>query len=246
MIAAFRRGVRFRCTRCGECCTRLSANLPLSARDVRRISAHLRMSVRSFVAAYGLHVVDRVRHRGGVIDIPSIELQVPASGTCVFLDSERQCAIQAVKPSGCARTPVGEYVAGGSPARWQGALSYWPGIGLGERYPRARIERLLREEMASEAAEIDAIVRSGGDLARLLRTQLPPPLVRETTTTGGERHGTSIPRTAPHPERSRPALDLPARRRRSDTVKGQGGSDAGRRRGPARRRRPPGATRLTG
>jgi Fe-S-cluster containining protein len=191
MIAAFRRGVRFQCTRCGECCTRLRGNVPLSSTDVRRISRQLGLSIRSFVDAYGLHVVDRVHVGGRVLDIPSIELRVPRSGTCVFLDEERRCAIQDVKPSVCDRTPFVGYVAEGSARAWREASSYCPGIGVGKRYTPSRIGRLLQREAVAEEAEIDAILASGGDLGRVLRTELPPPLVRETTIEQGGRHGTA-------------------------------------------------------
>lgn len=235
MIAAFRQGLRFKCTACGECCTRLRANLPLSSGDVRRISRYLRMSIRSFVEAYGVHVIDRVRDQGSVVDIPSIELRVPSTGVCVFLDRDRRCTIHEVKPAICARTPFVDYVANGRPTIWKEAVSYCPGIGLGERYSPARVNRLLREEMEAEDAEIDALVRGGGELNRLLRTRLPAPEVREThATEGGEDDGPSKSTPAVIAERQGSALGFSTRRghdaaaTRRDPSKGPGKPGAAR------------------
>lgn len=212
MIAAFRRGVRFECTRCGECCTRLRANLPLTSTDVRRISAHLGLTIRSFVETYGVHAVDRVHLRGTTLDIPSIELRVPANGTCVFLDAERRCTIHEVKPAVCERTPFVGYVAEGGATAWNEAVSYCPGIGIGPRYSPARIRRQLREEAASDEAEIDLIIRNGSDLDRVLQARLPAPQVRETTIEEGDLHGIASPPAAA-PTAHGQALDRPARRR---------------------------------
>jgi Fe-S-cluster containining protein len=190
VIDAFRRGLRFRCTRCGECCARLDGDIPLSTTDVRRISAHLGLAVRDFVDRYAVHVVDRVGAGEDAVDVPSLELRVPASGRCVFLGDDARCAINDVKPLVCARSPFVRYVAEGGPQAWA-AAAYCPGLGTGERYSARRIARLLDEEAALDAAELERVARAGGDLGRVLGAPLPPPVVRTPPSPEGGSHGRS-------------------------------------------------------
>jgi uncharacterized protein len=179
MIQAFRRGVRFHCTECGECCKRLTADLPLSHADVRRISAHLRVSVRAFVTRYCRHRVEVVRHGGTVTRVPSISLRAPASGRCAFLDDAGRCGIQAVKPLVCAHSPFVGYVAEGAPSVWARARAYCPGVGVGRRWSRRAIEGLLRRERKLEDDDIREAAAHHGDLEAVFATKLPPPLITE-------------------------------------------------------------------
>jgi len=178
MIPAFARGVRFGCTACGKCCTKLKGDLPLTHDDVVRVSAHLKLSVRAFVAKYCRHVVDVVRTSGRTVRMPSIELRVPPSGRCVFLDDTDRCSIHEAKPFICSQTPFMAFVAEGSPGVWDEARSYCPGVGQGEWFSRKAIDRLLQEERDVEQGDHERLRTHRGSLARVFGCRLPRPVVR--------------------------------------------------------------------
>jgi Fe-S-cluster containining protein len=86
-------GVWYACQRCGNCC-RWPGEVPVSAEEIARISAHLGLSEEDFVERYttlrsnraGLALVSRPNHE------------------CIFLEGI-DCRIQAVKPDQCAGFP---------------------------------------------------------------------------------------------------------------------------------------------
>lgn len=189
MIAAFEKGIRFQCTRCGECCRSLRSDLPLSPRDVSRISRHLGLSIGRFVRRYGRHVRETIAYPGGVLEAPQIFLRVPPSGRCTFLRGN-ECVLQSVKPEVCARSPLVGYVAEDRSA-WKRAKEMCPGIGRGPWYSRRAIMRILNHERAEEEREARQLRRHGWNLGRMLRAALPSPTRRRLTLTSRDLEGSS-------------------------------------------------------
>ncbi len=84
----------FVCRRCGQCC-REPGYVYLSAADIDRIAAYLEMDVHAFTAQYTRLPPER---RG-------LSLNESDDQSCVFLDAQGRCAIQAVKPVQCELFP---------------------------------------------------------------------------------------------------------------------------------------------
>jgi len=181
MIQAFEEGVRFGCTQCGECCTRLKSDIALSHDDVTRISRHLGLSVQTFVRDHGVHFVAVIRQPGRALELPLVALRVPKSGRCVFLDGSGRCSIHEVKPFLCSHSPFMAYVAEGAPSVWQEAVSYCPGVGRGDRYDREQIARSLGEERDLEEEDFARLEEHEGDLERIFGTRLPERVVLEVS-----------------------------------------------------------------
>lgn len=83
------------CRRCGACC-RVEGYVRLRAKDVEAIAAHLGLSVDAFTCRYTRLTDDR---RG-------LSLTEKPDGSCIFLESDNTCRIQAAKPDQCRSFPM--------------------------------------------------------------------------------------------------------------------------------------------
>ncbi len=86
----------FVCRCCGQCC-REPGYVYLTADDVQRIAAFLKMDVETFTERYTR--LDPQRS--------GLSLNEKEDESCVFLDQQGKCLIQPVKPSQCAAFPYG-------------------------------------------------------------------------------------------------------------------------------------------
>lgn len=84
----------FACQHCGQCC-REPGYVYLTPDDIDRIATFLGMDVETFTTRYTKLAPQR---RG-------LSLIDDASGACIFLNEQNECAIQAVKPAQCEAFP---------------------------------------------------------------------------------------------------------------------------------------------
>src|SRR5262245_11014179 len=127
------KGLRFTCTRCGNCCRNHGAYtyVYLSAKDVSAIALHLGMPEKAFLEAY-------CRTEEGWV---TLRMDSPA---CPFLEQGNTCAIYPVRPKQCATWPFWKENLRRSV--WEGEVKAdCPGIDRGELHSRAEIERTARE-----------------------------------------------------------------------------------------------------
>jgi hypothetical protein len=130
------KGLRFGCTRCGNCCRNHGAYtyVYLAEADVSAIALHLGMSREAFLAAH-------CREEDGWV---TLRMDSPA---CAFLRADNTCAIYPVRPKQCATWPF--WTENLVRAVWEGEVAAdCPGIGHGELHPRAEVERVARENDA--------------------------------------------------------------------------------------------------
>lgn len=86
-------GEVFACQRCGHCCQG-SGGIILTAKDLRRIAAHVRLSPQEFLAAHAERKSGRDR------------LRVGPDGFCVFYDHElKGCGVHPARPDVCRAWP---------------------------------------------------------------------------------------------------------------------------------------------
>jgi len=129
----YENGLRFSCTRCGNCCRNHGAYtyVYLAPRDVSAIARHLGLGEGAFVARY-CQVED---------GWTSLRMDSPA---CPFLEPGNTCAIYPVRPKQCATWPFWKENLARS--TWEGEVKAdCPGIDEGELHPREEIERIARE-----------------------------------------------------------------------------------------------------
>jgi Fe-S-cluster containining protein len=95
MTGQGRRGDRFECQRCGNCC-RVEGYVRLAAGEVDTISRHLGLDIGEFTRQFTRLTADR----------RCLSLTEQGNGACVFLQRGGGCRVQAVKPEQCRGFPV--------------------------------------------------------------------------------------------------------------------------------------------
>ena len=150
-------GLRFHCTQCGNCCTGLPGFVWVGPEDEQRIADHLGLRQDEFRRRYTRDVGGRL----SLIENPG--------GDCIFLTDERLCSIQPVKPRQCVAFPFWPRIVA-SRAAWEESAKTCPGMGHGDFYSRAEIERLTDpqtsrselERIMNKAPRRDAQAPGGG------------------------------------------------------------------------------------
>jgi Fe-S-cluster containining protein len=126
----YRDGLRFRCTRCGHCCTGAPGVVWVTDADLAAIAAYRGESVQQVTALY-TRPVDGER-----------SLREKANGDCVFYDRAAGCTIYPVRPPQCRTWPFWESNVR-TPEAWQRTCAVCPGSGQGELIPAEEITRRL-------------------------------------------------------------------------------------------------------
>lgn len=120
----YQQGLRFQCTRCGNCCTIASGNVWLNRKDVEHISGYLEIPEQIFRERYCE---------------PDMRLRRLPAGRCVFYNGTG-CSIHPAKPSQCKAYP---FLPGAimTPHTWAEMAKICPGIGKGPIWTVIEINR---------------------------------------------------------------------------------------------------------
>ncbi len=123
-------GLRFRCTRCGKCCTGAPGFVWVDADEQATIADFLGEGRERFLQFYTRRLA-----RGQ-------SLRERANGDCVFYQRDKGCTIYPVRPRQCRTWPFWESNVR-SPQAWQETCAICPGSGTGELVPAEEITRRL-------------------------------------------------------------------------------------------------------
>ncbi|MBN1612517.1 MAG: YkgJ family cysteine cluster protein [Polyangiaceae bacterium] len=126
-------GLRFSCTRCGDCCRRPSGHLFLSAADLRRLARALRLSDEEFFLAY-CEVVD-------VELAQRVSLVATEDDSCVLL-GDQGCTVYEHRPLQCRAYPFWGTSLVDAKA-WDAVAASCPGVGGGWLWSKECIEQWL-------------------------------------------------------------------------------------------------------
>jgi Fe-S-cluster containining protein len=124
-------GLRFRCTRCGHCCTGAPGYVWVDEAEVEAIARF-----RGEVPAEAEAVYTRAA-------LGRRTLREKASGDCVFYDRQAGCTVYPVRPRQCRTWPFWESNVA-SPEAWARTCRVCPGSGQGELIPAEEITRRLK------------------------------------------------------------------------------------------------------
>jgi Fe-S-cluster containining protein len=128
----YRDGLRFRCTRCGNCCTGAPGFVWVNDEETRAIAEHRGEPLEEFVAIY-----TRTASRGR-------SLREKLNGDCIFYDREAGCTIYPVRPRQCRTWPFWTSNVS-SPEAWEETCAVCPGSGQGDLISAEEITRRMRE-----------------------------------------------------------------------------------------------------
>lgn len=126
----YRDGLRFQCTRCGNCCTGAPGVVWVNDEEIQDIAAH---RGEPFAEAFALYTRPFGRNRS---------LREKENGDCVFYDRTQGCTIYPVRPRQCRTWPFWDSLVA-TEAAWQGTCEHCPGAGQGELIPVEEITRRL-------------------------------------------------------------------------------------------------------
>jgi Fe-S-cluster containining protein len=123
----YRDGLRFECTRCGNCCGGASGSVRVSDAEIEALALRAGLRPDEFRAVYTR------RLRGG-----DVSLRERSDGTCVLYAAERGCTVYADRPRQCRTWPFWRSVVH-SPERWAEEARGCPGIGRGPLHTAGQI-----------------------------------------------------------------------------------------------------------
>ncbi len=124
-------GLRFRCTRCGNCCTGAPGVVWVNDEEIAAIARYRAEHVAHVTGLY-TRPVDGQR-----------SLREQANGDCVFFDRGQGCTIYPVRPRQCRTWPFWESNLH-SPQAWKQTCEVCPGSGKGDLIPVEEITRRVK------------------------------------------------------------------------------------------------------
>jgi Fe-S-cluster containining protein len=123
-------GLRFRCTRCGDCCTGEPGNVWVNAEEIAAIAELRGESAREVTARF-----TALGHRGRT-------LREKGNGECVFYDQGKGCTVYAVRPRQCRTWPFWASNLE-TPEDWERTKAVCPGSGHGQLISADEITRRM-------------------------------------------------------------------------------------------------------
>jgi Fe-S-cluster containining protein len=127
----YRDGLRFECTRCGNCCTGAPGYVWLTNKEILTIARLVELPKAEFLAVY-----TKRAPRG-------VTLREKANGDCVFFDASRGCTIYENRPRQCRTWPFWDSNVESSQS-WESMRRGCPGAGQGELIPVEEITRRMK------------------------------------------------------------------------------------------------------
>jgi Fe-S-cluster containining protein len=124
-------GLRFTCTRCGNCCTGEPGNVWVTDEDLAAIA-----DFRGEPLAEVVGLCTRLARSGR-------SLREKLGGDCIFWDRQQGCTIYPVRPPQCRTWPFWESNVA-TPEFWEDARAVCPGSGQGELISADEITRRLK------------------------------------------------------------------------------------------------------
>lgn len=126
----YKKGLSFKCTGCGECCTGEPGYVWLSSEEIDTIADHLKISREKFLQTYTRKIFGKISLREDLLNYD-----------CVFL-KDRRCQIYSARPLQCRTFPWWEENLT-SPESWKEVARRCEGVD----YPDAPIVPLETIEL---------------------------------------------------------------------------------------------------
>jgi Fe-S-cluster containining protein len=127
----YKDGLRFQCTRCGNCCTGPPGYVWVNEEEVEALARFRGETVEEVTALY-TRAVDSRR-----------SLREKANGDCVFFDRRAGCTVYPARPRQCRTWPFWESNVD-TPGDWERTCAVCPGSGKGELISAEEITRRLK------------------------------------------------------------------------------------------------------
>lgn len=127
----YRDGLRFTCTRCGNCCTGAPGFVWITPAELTTLAGALEQPE------------EQVRDRWTRVVRGRRSLREKPNGDCVFWDRQAGCTVYEARPMQCRTWPFWEITAT-SRADWEHTCEVCPGAGRGELHPAEEVTRRIQ------------------------------------------------------------------------------------------------------
>jgi hypothetical protein len=133
----YRDGLRFACTRCGNCCTGEPGSVRVSAEETAALARHVGLDLAAFHERFTR-----------LLDDGTTSLTEKPDHECIFWSSDQGCTVYAVRPLQCRAWPFWRRNVA-SPAHWSAAARSCPGMDRGPLHDAAWIARTAANDGTS-------------------------------------------------------------------------------------------------
>jgi len=143
------KGLNFKCTGCGKCCTGKPGSVFVEQNDIDTISEHLGLSKTKFVERY----LDYVPHPHDKFSLKEVNRN--GMYDCIFL-REKRCSIYLIRPTQCKTYPFWTKVIE-SPESWKQESKKCEGI----NHPDSKVwynKEIQKQEQEYRKGQLNAIV----------------------------------------------------------------------------------------
>ncbi len=130
----YRDGLRFRCARCGNCCSGFSGTVHVTGEEIAALAQHI-----------GLPEADFRRFYTRILPGGHIALQEKPNDDCILFDPEQGCMAYDQRPRQCRTWPFWQEVVC-SPETWAEETKHCPGMNQGDLYSAARIQQISADD----------------------------------------------------------------------------------------------------
>lgn len=127
----YRDGLRFGCTRCGNCCTGEPGYVWVNEAELIAIAEFRQEPLEEVTGLYSYQVGKRR------------SLREKLNGECVFYERESGCTIYSVRPRQCRTWPFWESNVA-TPEAWEATCKVCPGSGHGQLISAEEITRRVK------------------------------------------------------------------------------------------------------
>jgi len=128
----YKDGLRFTCTRCGDCCTGAPGFVWVDDQEIAALAEFLGLPMEEVRQAH-----TKATSRGR-------SLREKVNGDCIYYDREgRGCGVYPVRPRQCRTWPFWESNVA-TPEQWQATCEVCPGSGKGELFSVEQILERVR------------------------------------------------------------------------------------------------------
>ena len=126
----YRKGLRFSCKKCGNCCRISDGFVYISNKDIAQITEALDLTENEFLDKY-------TEKNNGFVALKSYP-----NGDCIFFTENIGCKVYNHRPRQCRTFPFWSNALS-SQKNWELLSSYCPGINTGILYTKNEIEKIL-------------------------------------------------------------------------------------------------------
>lgn len=127
----YQHGLRFECTRCGQCCSGFPGFVWVTEEEMRAIAQFRGVSLGEVVALYTRFINGKR------------SLREKLNNDCTFFDANEGCTIYPVRPQQCRTWPFWESTVQ-TPDDWERTKEVCPGAGCGPLIPVEEITRRIK------------------------------------------------------------------------------------------------------